>query len=249
MCKIHKTTILNFGKIAIPDQKFGNTKLNVYPFTHTGRKVSLPSPYSMWEDTLNEMLKHIPLQEGADEHYITINSDFFTEDGFQRGEGVHMDGNFCVDPTFVYDNGDFKAGWGGSRIKKGHFVALPDNAHVTMNWVIPYKDVIIPVGTYVSDQLGGILIASNNIGTRAWGGIFYGEVSDGGSYKEMESQLTQENEQFIPANELVFMTSNTPHETIMVPRGERRTFLRLTLNHQYKNNQIKKLKTLGKKNV
>jgi len=240
MCKVHKTSILNFGEISIPDQEFGNTKLNVFPFTHTGKDISLPAPYGMWEDTVNEILKHVPLQEGANEHYITINSDFFTEDGFQRGEGVHMDGNFCVDPTFVSGSGEFKASWGGIRMRKGHPVELPDNSHVEKNWVLPYKDVIIPVGTYVSDKLGGLFIASNNVGTRAWKGIFYGEVGEVGNYESMQDQLTKEKEQFVPANELVFMTSNTPHETIMVPKGERRTFLRLTLNHKYKNEQIKK---------
>lgn len=33
-------------------------------------------------------------------HYVTIDSKYFTEDEFQRREGVHVDGNFCADAYF-----------------------------------------------------------------------------------------------------------------------------------------------------
>ena len=224
----------------------------MFPFKHTGEPVTLPTPYKMWEDTLNKMLKHIPVQEDASTHYITINSDFFTQSGTQRREGPHMDGNFCVDPTFIRDNGEVKASWGGAAPapspcpkptwsglvpEPGELSEKSDNSHVQMDWVLPY-DVVIPIAKYVSGSKGGLFVVSSNIGTKVWDGTFEGEVEAEGSYVNMVGQLTDDRLIRIPKNRLVFMTSNTPHETIEVPKGERRTFMRLTLNHNYNNEQI-----------
>lgn len=244
------TQIKNFGKLNIPNQDIGNTKLNVMPFEQTKGWVKLPLEYIKWEKTLNEILKYVPLQEGATQHYITINSDFFTEDGYQRNEGAHMDGNFCVDPTFVDKKNQTIKGWAGTSPtpQPGWSNMLPserileeraDNSHVIMDWALPY-DIVIPISKYISDTKGGLFIVSSNIGTKAWNGKFKGHVGPLGSFSDMKEQLTKNNEKYIPANELVFMTSNTPHESLLIPKGERRTFMRLTLNHNYNNSQILK---------
>ena len=250
MSKTHIAQFRDFGPLKVEDQEFGNTHLNVFPFKHTSEPVVLPAPYKMWEDTLNEILKHIPLQDDANMHYITINSDFFTQSGTQRREGPHMDGNFCVDPTFVKDNGEIKASWGGASPspcpkpswsglipEPGELAEKADNSHVQMDWVLPY-DVVIPIAKYVSGSKGGLFVVSSNIGTKVWDGTFTGEVEAEGSYVNMADQLTDDRLIRIPKNRLVFMTSNTPHETIEVPKGDRRTFMRLTLNHNYNNDQI-----------
>ncbi len=246
------TQIKHFGKLIVPDQEIGNTRLNVFPFEQTSEPVTLPIEYKRWEKTLNQILSHIPIQEGATQHCITINSEFFTEDGFQRNEGVHMDGNFCVDLTFKdKSNNPMKSwggispaptpqpqpGWGGLLPSDEILTEQPDNSHVVMDWVLPY-DIVIPIAKYLSDTKGGLFVVSSNVGTQAWSGRFEGHVKALGSFDDMLDQLTDENSSYVPKNELVFLTSNTPHQTLKINKGERRTFMRLTLNHNYDNSQI-----------
>jgi hypothetical protein len=285
----HKTSVKNLGEIQLPDPEFGDFKLSVMPFENTGGWVSLPEGFKIWEESFNEVLKNIPLQEGANTHYVTIDTKFFTTDEFLRREGVHIDGNFCVDPNFRkmnettiddvlsddylsdvedefkaswggaepkpswggarYENDeDFKASWGGAepqpswggaRMKEYQYEAKADNSHVKMDWVLPYKDVVIPVADYVSESKGGILTVSTEVGCQAWDGEFYGEILGEGSFEKMSDQLTEDRKKVFEKNQLYFMTSNTPHETLMIGKGNRRTFMRITLNHNYKNGVIK----------
>lgn len=238
--------IMELHELHVPDQEIGNTRLNVMPFEHTAGWVSLPEPYKMWEEALNAILQHVPVQEGATQHYITINSEFFTESGTQRREGVHIDGNFCVDPTFVDRSGQHIAcwaglkipSWAGMSIKEGVYKERADNSHVEMDWVLPYNNVVIPIAKYVSDTKGGLFVVSSNVGTRAWQGEFEDQIAAEGSCENMLDQLTPERSQYVPKNRLVFMTSNTPHETLPIEAGTRRTFMRLTLNHAYDNTAI-----------
>ncbi len=286
----HRTNVKNLGEVILPDPEFGDFKLSVMPFENTGGWVSLPEGFKIWEEAFNEVIKNIPLQEGANTHYVTIDTKFFTTDEFLRREGVHIDGNFCVDPNFKklnetkvddvlsddffddvedyedefkaswggaepkpswggarYDD-DFKASWGGAepqpswggaRIKEYQYEAKSDNSHVKMDWVLPYKDVIIPIADYVSESKGGILTVSTEVGCQAWSGEFYGEILGEGSFEKMQEQLTDDRKVVFEKNQLYFMSSNTPHETLLISKGKRRTFMRITLNHNYENKNIK----------
>ena len=286
----HRTRVSNLGSFNLPDPQHGDLKLSVMPFENNGEWVSLPEGFKMWEDSFNDVLRHIPLEEGNNTHYLTIDTKFFTTDDFLRREGIHIDGNFCVDPYFTsvkemaswggasYNNsswggakyepthksswgGASSAGyssWGGARsesfisnpkleessdgvykvIREGKFETLPNNKHVKMDWVLPY-DITIPISEYVSADKGGILTVSTEIGAQAWTGDFYGEVLSEGDFSNMENQLTDENKVIFEKNTLYFMSSNTPHETLMIDKGKRRTFLRITLNHNYNNKLIK----------
>ena len=252
--------IAHLENMAIPDQEFGNTKLNVMPFIHDGSYIKLPIEYKKWEKSLNNIMKYVPVQADALQHYITINSDFFTKPGTQRREGVHMDGNFCVDPTFTDEGVHVKAwdtaptwgnltplkAWGGispsptpswGGMNFNGYKEMPDNSHVRMDWVLPY-DIVIPIAKYVTNTKGGLLVVSSDVGTRAWAGEFNGRVAAEGSFHKMQDQLTDDKLQYVPKNKLVFMTSNTPHETLPIKAGTRRTFMRVTLNHNYNNKQI-----------
>ncbi len=304
----HKTHVKKLGDITIPDPEHGDLKLSVFPFESTGEWVTLPEGFKRWEESFNEVLKMIPLQEGANTHYVTIDSKFFTTDDFLRREGVHMDGNFCVDPYFSgisekkewggasYDNdGQSKSSWGGAKFdnseksswggtkydndgqskaswggasyeeeseaektqknrtkklkdllkRKGKvderqyhlFEAKADNSHVKMDWVLPYN-IVIPVAQYVAEKKGGILTVSTEVGCQAWQGEFHGEVLSEGAFTEMESQLTDDKKVVFEKNALYFMSSNTPHETLLINKGMRRTFMRITLNHNYNNEAI-----------
>ena len=312
----HKTTVKNLGEFILPDPKVGDFKLSVMPFENTGEWVSLPEGFKQWEESFNQIIKTIPLQEGANTHYVTIDTKFFTTDEFLRREGIHMDGNFCVDPYFSsavmeksswggasYDGGsswgggdanksswggarstnkplgdgenksswggatstnksswgegDNKSSWGGARstpttaqfrfvrgedgivriVRESQFQEFPDNSHVKMDWVLPY-DLVIPISEYVSSTKGGILTVSTEVGCQAWSGDFYGEIMSEGSFEKMEDQLTDDKKVVFEKNQLYFMSSNAPHETLLISKGKRRTFLRITLNHNYSNNLI-----------
>jgi hypothetical protein len=291
----HRTSIKNLGEVILPDPETGDFKLSVMPFENNGSWISLPEGFKQWEESFNEVLKYIPLQEGANTHYVTIDTKFFTTDEFLRREGVHIDGNFCVDPYFSsaitekaswggasprpswggarYKEPSFaKSSWGGagprpswggaryelaefesvsypkyslvegdndiySLVRESQFEAQPDNSHVKMDWVLPY-DITIPISEYVSNSKGGILTVSTEIGCQAWTGDFHGEIMSEGSFEKMENQLTDDRKVIFEKNQLYFMSSNTPHETLLISKGKRRTFLRITLNHNYENSQI-----------
>lgn len=291
----HRTSVKNLGEVILPDPTTGDLKLSVMPFENNGEWVSLPEGFKQWEESFNEILKMIPLQEGANTHYVTIDTKFFTTDEFLRREGVHIDGNFCVDPYFstsVMEKASWggasyggsswggaryqeppkaKSSWGGasisswggaryyestqesidspkyslvkgendvySLVRESNFEAQPDNSHVKMDWVLPY-DIVIPISEYVSSSKGGILTVSTEVGCQAWTGDFYGEVMSEGSFEKMENQLTDDRKIVFEKNQLYFMSSNTPHETLLISKGKRRTFLRITLNHNYQNEAI-----------
>lgn len=274
---IHQTTIKDMGKFELPNPQFGDFKLNVFPIMNTGKYVRLPVGYETWEVALNQILKQIPLVEGANLHYVTIDSKFFATPEFLRREGVHADGNFCVDPEFSFatwggtefeeekrktwggteleEERGRKKTWGGTEIERRRETwggsSLLETAElkkqgisyvekdgkvykVIRNWVTEF-DVEIPLGNYISHEKGGLFCVSSAVGCQAWSGEFFGEVGSGGCYDEMLSQLTDDRKTVFAANQLYFMTSNTPHESLLIDKGVRRTFMRVTLNHEYPN--------------
>lgn len=231
----HITTIKNLGGFEVPDPAYGNLKLSVMPFYHNGGYISLPEGFKMWETALNDIMKYVPLCLGASTHYVTIDSKFFPKAEFLRREGIHADGNFCVDPNFT------KETWGGVSVK-GYSTpvatwggALYNTVHkVVKDWEMPY-DIEIPVGDYISSEKGGIFAVSSEVGCQGWQGTFYGDVGAEGDYSAMQGQLTEDKRVVFEKDVLYFMTSNTPHETLLIDKGKRRTFIRVTLNHEYPN--------------
>lgn len=230
---ITRATIKKIGKFNLLDPQFGDLKLSVMPFENNGQRIKLPAGFEMWEDLVNQIAKTIPQVEGANTHYVTIDSRFFSKADFLRREGIHIDGNFCVDPNFG------KASWGGAQPSWGgaraiDCVAKPDNSHVQMDWVLPY-DIMIPIGDYVSGEKGGLFCISTEVGCQGWEGEFYGEVGAEGDCSSMVDQFTDDRKVLFEKDTLYFMTSNTPHETLFIDKGKRRTLVRITLNHEYPN--------------
>ncbi len=256
---LHNTIIKELCEVNLPDIQFGDLKLSVFPFENTGKWINLPDGFKTWEESFNKIMKLVPLQEGANTHYVTIDSKFFTRSEFLRREGIHADGNFCVDPDFVDLNNNQKSSWsdttpqpkpswggsepkpswGGARMNKKDMVVSEDNSHVKMDWILPYK-IAIPIGDYISSQKGGILTVSSEVGCQGWYGTFRGEVLAEGAYNTMADQLTDDKRIVFEKNKLYFMTSNTPHETLLIEKGKRRSFMRITLNHEYLNKEILK---------
>jgi len=98
--------------------------------------------------------------------------------------------------------------------------------------------VEIPIGDYISDTKGGILCAATEEGCQAWQGEFKGDVGAEGDFSSMEEQLTEDKKTVLAADNLYFMTSNTPHETLPILKGHRRTLIRVTLHEEYPNELI-----------
>jgi len=81
---VHQTRINEVCKMKIPDPLHGDFKLSVFPFKNVREGIVLPHGFKMWESSLNEIMKRVPLQKGADLHYVTIDSRFFTKADFLR---------------------------------------------------------------------------------------------------------------------------------------------------------------------
>lgn len=229
---VHQTTIKQIGKVNLLDPQFGDLKLSVMPFENNGKRIKLPVGFELWEDALNEVVKQIPQCEGANTHYVTIDSRFFSKSDFLRREGIHADGNFCVDPNFkmaTWGGTTTTETWGGAKY---HPVLK-----VVKDWELPY-DIEIPVGDYITEKKGGIFAVSTEVGCQGWQGEFYGEVGAEGDFTSMQDQLTDDKKVVFEKDTLYFMTSNTPHETLIIEKGKRRTFMRITLNHEYPNNLL-----------
>ncbi len=225
------------GKVKLPNPEFGDLKLNVFPIEHDGGYIKLPKQFKDYEDSLNEIIAKIPVQKNAKEHYVTIDSKFFTTKDFLRREGIHIDGNFCADPNFKGST------WGGTTTTWGGTHCTPE-LKITTNWVSEHN-IDIPIGKYVSDDLGGLIVVSNEVGCKGWKGKFEGLIGNEGDFTNMETQLNDENEFICGKDEVWLMSSNTPHETLLIEQGKRRTFMRITLAHNYDNTQIFQLEAVA----
>lgn len=225
------------GNINLPNPEFGDIKLNVFPIKHIGSWINLPKQFKDYEESLNLIMDMIPVQEKANEHYVTIDSKFFTTKDFLRREGVHIDGNFCADPNFKGST------WGGTTTTWGGTHCTPE-LKITTNWVSEHN-IKIPIGKYVSNDLGGLIVVSNKIGCKVWGGNFKGLIGNEGDFSLLKDQLTKEKEFILGENEVWLLSSNTPHETMLIEQGKRRTFMRITLAHNYDNTQKFQLKVVS----
>jgi hypothetical protein len=237
---IHHCRIEDCGPLKVPDPEYGDLRLAVFPFFHDGEApLDLPDGFKRWEPTVREIMRQVPVQSSATQCFVTIDSKFFSTPGYLRREGVHMDGNFCADPTFAgasWGGSGDNTTWGGLRFRQGApSVEMADNSHVEMGFKIPYK-LTIPIGRYVSSTLGGTLVASSYEGCQAWPGTYYGKVGAGGDWSAMLDQRGAPVK--VTAHRLWFLTSNCPHETTLIPAGIRRTFIRVTLPHNYDNDQL-----------
>ncbi len=211
-----KCSLINIGNERILNPMYGDFKLQVFPFDSIS-EIILPDGFKLWENQVNRILKLIPFQPHAKTHYLTIDSKFFTQDGYLRREGVHIDGNFCADPNFPFKT------WGGTSIKNGE---------INQDFVSPYS-IKVPIGDYVSENKGGIICSSSFGGCKVWHGEMSNKVLDSGEYPEF--LLNKGSEEDLRENNVYFMSSNTPHESTCIPKGTRRTLIRITLNHEYDN--------------
>ena len=218
----------------LPSIDFGNAKLQVFPFNNMDKEIKLPFLFSQFQEIFNTIRSKIPLMDKYKNnlHYVTIDTRYFENDDYLRREGLHIDGNFCIDPSFKYKT------WGGTTWAYVDFEENNEKIVAIKAWEDPYN-IEIPIGDYISDSLGGILMISSIPGCKIFNGNFNLNILDAGSISEDNREELNKYNTVIPdSNELYFISSNTPHETLITEKGNRRTFLRITLNHNYENKLI-----------
>jgi len=227
--------IKSMGSISVPDVDYGDLKLQVMPFNNE-RAFKLPIAFSVWQSTFDELRSKIPLSSGLNNHHISIESRYFFLDDYLRREGLHIDGNFCLDDEFSYgENGEYRCGWGARpgwlyKSDKGGMVGVEE-------FELPYSGMPIEQGKYVSSKLGGLVVLSKYAGCNVYTDkIANAFVGPGGDLEHYRSQLLKPK--LIAADEVFFMTGDTPHESLKITKGNRRAFLRITLNHRYPNRLI-----------
>jgi len=237
-------TVVDMGYFPVEDPLYGNLTLNLFPFRLPCRRLLLPNEFKLWEPAINRLISIVTPQPEAPCHFITIDSQFFAVSDTLRREGVHMDGNFCVDPSFGGKT------WGGATPTWGGATPRPLNAPTPVEpaeptpddetrvadtpWVSPYN-LYPPYGQYISGDNGGILCVSSYSGCRVWEGEFP-EPGDGGACDA--ALFSAEDAILFKAHNLYFMTSNTPHQSLPIPAGTRRTLFRLTLDHRFDNREL-----------
>lgn len=219
-----KCFIKQLGTMKVVDPDYGDLKLTVMPFIHS-KGIELPTAFRIWQQQVTDLLELIPIQLQAQQHYITIDSKYFTEDDYLRREGLHIDGNFCYDPNFSY------ATWGGTTWAG----TCIEDGEVITKFKSPF-DIKIPLGAYVSESKGGLITVSSFGGCEGYAGIMPSHVGNEGAYSD--EHIKHLEPVLFEANEINFMSSNTPHRTLMIPQGTRRTLLRITLDCNYDNSAL-----------
>lgn len=218
------------GSLPINDSQIhGNLTLNLFPVTRPF--TPLPSQFGDFQRLVDQMLLNVPWDKPTSNlHYVTIDSKFFTQPSALRREGLHIDGNFCADPNFQY------ATWGGTTWSGTRGVTDENgNFFVETPFVSPYG-IKPPIGTYVSADKGGILTLCSYSGCDVYSGEMDFEVGNEGNVEPHRREIMYNGTHTdLEKGVLYFMSSNTPHESKIVPAGVRRTLIRVTLAHDYNN--------------
>lgn len=241
-----KTRLVEICKIDVPNTFF-DYKISLCPSGHETLKDD-PVYQSRFDKIINKIEE---ICGHSYKNFITIDSKFFPEPSSHRREGLHIDGNFCGDIEFSFPNANEKrpiSTWGGKPTWGGSGRSIPiedDNGtleykgkkfSISVPWVSAYG-VKIEWGKYVSDYLGGIFMASTDHGCEVYEGEFDPSlVGDGGSLEKHRSLIRKTMDiKTLKANTLYFMTSNSPHEGVIVPAGVHRTLIRYTLDKDFDN--------------
>ena len=64
MKRLSNTFLKLLGTLKVPEPKYGDFKLNVFPFENNNSFVKLPKEFNIWEKPVNNIINQIPLQTG-----------------------------------------------------------------------------------------------------------------------------------------------------------------------------------------
>lgn len=204
------------SSLEIEKKIVGNITLNLFPFDNENFD-SLPYPFNSWNEEFNVIRSFIPFQKGSNDHFVTIDSQWLDTDKALRREGWHIDGNFVADPEL--------------KIKSWSRISI-ENGEIKKDWESEHG-INIPLGKYISSTKGGILCISSVAGCEVSLSSDEIEIFDGGEIKE-----ELKNKLILNKNIIYFMSSDTPHKSLEIKKGTRRTLIRITLNHNYENKLI-----------
>lgn len=236
-----KSHVKSMGRCFINEPMFGDLILNLFPIRKWRKNKVLPIEFSNFQLPVNRIMDLIPHDPQSDNnHFVTIDSKFFTREETLRRPGIHIDGNFCGDPTFSYATwGGTTTTWGGTTTEPNPDRGINEQPKwiVKTNWVSPYG-ITPPLGTYVSDKLGGFLCVSTYEGCRVFPDDLVLEVGNEGDLEHHRKLLSKSKNFVLKPGVLYFLSSNTPHESLPIPQGIRRTLIRVTLSHDYNNRLI-----------
>lgn len=226
-----KPTVVDVSSVIVCEPRYGDLSLNLHPLD-----MELPPQFQLWSSAVEAIRELIPHHNGtSNRHFVTITSRFFSESGTLRREGVHIDGNFCADPEFSGATwGGTTTTWAGTTVNR--------ELEIKTRWVSPYG-VTPPLGRFVSSTHGGIFVASSAAGCSVWTGHIDCVVGNEGSLEHARDRLSGESQ--LSPHRLYFMSSDTPHESLEIQKGTRRTLIRVTLAHDYPNNALLINKTAG----
>lgn len=233
-----KAKIKKLGELHLKHNLVGNHTLNLFPDR------LLPSGFEMFQPVVDKIFSHIPWDNNSsNDHFVTIDSKYFAEASALRREGLHIDGNFCADPEFQL-TGSGRNTWGGTEIivtwGRTRFEVIENGNYSIHTPFINEFGAKPEVGIYVSEELGGIFCVSDLAGCEAFEGDFDIEVQSEGNVEHERKEIEKNgNKILFQAHQLYFMTSNTPHESLIIPAGNRRTLIRVTLAHDYPNKLLK----------
>lgn len=108
-------------------------------------------------------------------------------------------------------------------------------------WVDPFNTVV-PIGEYISSELGGIFLLSSHPGCELFVDDLVGiDVGDSGNLEHQRDLIATASRSVVQGvDECWFISSNTPHESLPISAGTRRSFMRISLNCKYPNKLIGK---------
>ena len=106
-----------------------------------------------------------------------------------------------------------------------------------INWKIPYN-ITVPIAKYVSSEKGGLISLSSLTGCDVWPNDYDLEIGSEGDLEHASSYFNNKRKVNLNENTVYVMSSNTPHASLPIEAGKRRTLMRITLNENYPNKLI-----------
>lgn len=194
---------LPLGQLIIPTY-IGEIKM--LPFTLK----DLSNVPDIFKPIVEKMISSIPKLKG--EAYLTVDGKLVEAGKSHRRGGPHIDGNYLAYAT---------TGWGGKPQPTDWKTGGVDGRVMTSEeHALSYRL-----------RTGGMLIASNEIGCKAWVGEFEGEATAGGDCSHLD--LSKARPFYLTPNNVYYGNSHFIHESAPVDRDVLRTIVRITLPINY----------------
>lgn len=193
------SVIHSVGSVEFPT--FRGTQLYMYPIDLDN--ITLPYGQSDFTATVETMVKKSGIPR-AGEAYLTIDQKELAPNKTHRRPGPHIDGLWCKSA--------------GKHTPPGHYMPGKWDTFPGGDWKV--KGVV---------GGGGLILASDRVGCKAWNGVFEGEPGEGGDLSHIQKQLDSSPSFNLQAGEAYLGNVLCVHESIPVEEKTQRTLVRITL--------------------